>query len=52
MDLNYLYHRHGISLLLADQASCAESRNAHLGLAAAYAARISDASRLTEQAAS
>lgn len=52
MDLNYLYHRHGTSLLLADHASCANSRDSHLELAAAYAAKISAAIRLNEQAAS
>ena len=51
MDLNYLYRRHGISLLMADQAECAASRHAHLGLAAGYAAKISDAIRANEQAA-
>lgn len=51
VDLNYLYHRHGISLLLADQAQCAASRSAHLELAAGYAVKISDAIRANEQAA-
>ena len=37
MDLNYLYHRRGVSLLRAEHAACAGSRAAHRGLAAAYA---------------
>ena len=40
MDLSYLYHRHGISLLMAQQARCEESREAHREFAAGYAARI------------
>lgn len=40
MDLNYLYHRHGVALLMADRASCARSRQVHLDLASAYAGRI------------
>jgi hypothetical protein len=40
LDLNYLYHRHGVSLLRAGAAACAASRAAHLGLAGRYAARI------------
>ncbi len=51
MDLNYLYHRHGISLMLAEQASCDRSRDAHRELAAGYATRINDAIRANEQAA-
>ena len=43
MDLNYLYHRHQVSLFKADNAACDESRRAHLGLVAAYAARIEKA---------
>lgn len=46
MDLNYLYHRHGISLMRAEQAACRRSRTAHLSLAAAYAERIAGAVRL------
>ena len=45
MDFNYLYHRHGVSLLRAEHAACAESRKAHRGLAAAYADRIAAALR-------
>ena len=51
MDLNYLYHRHGKSLLMAEQASCTQSREAHRELAAGYAARIDAAIRANEQAA-
>ena len=45
MDLNYLYHRRGKSLLMADAASGDRSRAAHLGLASGYLARISDLRR-------
>lgn len=41
MDLNYLYHRRGVALLMADNATCDSSRAAHRGLAAGYAAKIS-----------
>lgn len=40
MDLNYLYHRRGKSLLMAEQAACERSRDAHLGLAWGYGERI------------
>jgi hypothetical protein len=40
MDLNYLYHRHQVSLFNAENAKCNESRRAHLSLVAAYAAKI------------
>ena len=30
MDLNYLYHRHGVSLAMAERAACGASREAHL----------------------
>ena len=43
MDLNYLYHRRGRSLLMAAEASCEKSRNAHLELARGYVARIAEA---------
>lgn len=45
MDLNYLYHRHQVSLFNADHASCQESRLAHLSLVAAYAQKIEQAKR-------
>ena len=40
MDLNYLYHRRGQSLMAAAQASCEQSRNAHIALSLGYVARI------------
>ena len=40
MDLNDLYHRHQVSLILADNAACEPSRAAHSGLAEGYASRI------------
>ena len=43
MDLNYLYHRHQVSLFNADNAACQQSRLAHLSLVAAYTARIDQA---------
>ena len=45
MDLNYLYHRHGVSLMMAANASCDRSRYAHRSMAAAYAERIAGALR-------
>jgi hypothetical protein len=36
MNLNYLYHRHGVSLLVAAHAARSRSRHAHHSLAAAY----------------
>jgi hypothetical protein len=43
MDLNYLYHRHGHSLLMAEYASCDRSQAAHLSMADAYSERIAAA---------
>lgn len=40
MDLNYLFHRQQVSLMMAAAASGVEARRAHRGLARAYAARI------------
>lgn len=40
MDLNYLYHRRGISLARALDAACARARSAHLGLYEGYGAAI------------
>jgi hypothetical protein len=40
MDLNYLYHRRGKSMMMAAQARCERSREAHLDLAHGYVARI------------
>jgi len=45
MDLDYLYHRHGVSLLMAENAACDRSRRVHRFLAKAYAGRIADAVR-------
>ena len=45
MDLNYLYHRRGKSLLMAARASCERSRTAHLELAHGYVARIGELRR-------
>jgi hypothetical protein len=42
MDLNYLYHRRGKSLLLAAQASSEQARDAHIALARGYVARITE----------
>ncbi|QNM83906.1 hypothetical protein H8M03_06250 [Sphingomonas sabuli] len=47
MDLNYLYHRHQVSLFNADNAGCDQSRHAHLALVAAYAAEIDSRKRGT-----
>ena len=49
MDLNYLYHRHGVSLIMAARASCDRSRDAHRSLAAAYAERIAGTVRLNRE---
>jgi hypothetical protein len=51
MDLNYLYHRRGKSLLMAAQASCERSRNAHMELARGYVARIVQMRRANAAAA-
>jgi len=45
MDLNYLYHRHQVSLFNAENATCNESRRAHLSLATSYASKIELAKR-------
>jgi len=42
MDLNYLYHHRGKSLLMAANASCEPSRVAYLDLARGYVARIDE----------
>ena len=42
MDLNYLLHRHQISLVRAGNASCNRARRAHDDLAMGYAARITE----------
>jgi hypothetical protein len=48
MALNYLYHRHQVSLFLSENGASAQSRAAHLGLAEGYASRI-DAVKQTQQ---
>jgi len=40
MDLNHLYYRHGVSLIMAANAACQRSGDAHRALATGYAARI------------
>lgn len=45
MDLNYLYHRRGVSMLRAQHADCAPSQRAHQSMASRYAARIADLRR-------
>lgn len=45
MDLNYLYHRHQVSLFNAENAACEESRRAHLSLVARYGEKIEQAKR-------
>ena len=47
MDLNQLLQRRQISLVLARDAACPESRISHEGLAALYASRITTLSRET-----
>ena len=51
MDLNYLYHRHGRSLMMAEHAACAASRRAHRSFAVAYAAQIAHALRTAQAVA-
>jgi hypothetical protein len=46
MDLNYLYHRHQVSLFMADSADCEQSRREHRELAHGYAARIAQTKTL------
>ena len=43
MDLNYLYHRHGHALLMAQHATCDRSQAAHLEMAEVYSHRIATA---------
>ena len=43
MDLNYLYHRHQVSIFMADNAASEQARSVHRELADRYAARIADA---------
>jgi len=43
LDLNYLYHRRGVSLARADAAASSAARSAHLGLFTAYGVLIAEA---------
>jgi hypothetical protein len=43
MDLNYLYHRHQVSLFRADNAASDKVRRIHRDLAERYAGQIADA---------
>lgn len=43
MDLNYLFHRHQVSLMMAAAATGREAHRAHRGLAQRYAASIAAA---------
>lgn len=43
MDLNYLYHRHQVSLFMADNAASQQARRVHRELAVGYAKRILEA---------
>ena len=40
MDFNYLYHRHQVSLFMADSAACEQTRDTHRRLANGYGRRI------------
>lgn len=42
MDLNYLYHCRGLSLLRAEDATCEQSRTAHHAAAARFGRRIAN----------
>ena len=46
MDLDYLYHRHQVSLFMADNADCERSRRVHCELADGHPARIAQAKTL------
>jgi hypothetical protein len=45
MDLNYLYHRRGVTSYLARHAACERSRAAHGAFARAYSWRIDQLKR-------
>ena len=51
MDLNYLYRRHQVSLMMAESASSSCAHLAHLEMAKAYATRIAEARPLSPSAA-
>jgi hypothetical protein len=40
MGLNYLLHRHQVSLMRSDAASCVSARSSHRALAVGYARQI------------
>jgi hypothetical protein len=40
MDLNHLYYRHGVSLMMAKEATSACARIVHEKMAVAYAAHV------------
>lgn len=42
MDLNYILHRHQVSLIASTNAACPASRHAHRGLVIGYARQIRD----------
>lgn len=45
MDLNYLYHRHQVSLFMADNARSDAARRVHREFAERYAGQIADRKR-------
>jgi hypothetical protein len=47
LDLNDLFHRHQVSLFMADNANSDAARRVHRELALQYAARIADFKRPT-----
>ena len=51
MDLNYLYHRHQVSLFRSEHAACVRSRAVHGNLADAYAEQIARSRRHADHSA-
>ncbi len=49
VDLNYLYHRHQISLAMSEGAACDCSRISHRKMADAYATLITEAKLATRE---
>lgn len=49
MDLAYLFHRRGVSVLMAANAACEPSRTAHRKFAAGYSERIERALRTNRE---
>lgn len=47
MDLNYLLHRHQVSLMRSNAAGSPEARHAHNGLVRGYAHQIRELTNLT-----